>query len=103
MNIITNAAQATKKNGKEEKQVNISTSFDDHNVFIKISDNGIGIDERTKSKIFDPFFTTKEVGEGTGLGLSIVLGIINDHNGKIDVESSVGEGTEFLLTLSRSL
>jgi len=103
MNIITNAAQATKKNGKEEKRVSISTSFDDHNVFIKISDNGIGMDEKTKSKIFDPFFTTKEVGEGTGLGLSIVLGIMNDHNGKIEVESTPGEGTEFLLTLSRSL
>ena len=103
MNIITNAAQATKKNGKEEKRVSISTSFDDHNVFIKISDNGIGMDEKTKLKIFDPFFTTKEVGEGTGLGLSIVLGIMNDHNGKIEVESTLGEGTEFLLTLSRSL
>lgn len=103
MNIITNAAQATKKNGKEEKRVNINTSFDDQYVYISISDNGIGMDEKTKSKIFDPFFTTKEVGEGTGLGLSIVLGIMNDHNGKIEVESTVGEGTEFLLTLSRSL
>lgn len=103
MNIITNAAQATKKNGKELKQVKISTNFDDENVYIRISDNGIGMDEKTKSKIFDPFFTTKEVGEGTGLGLSIVLGIMNDHKGKIEVESSVGEGTEFLLTLSRSL
>ncbi len=103
MNIITNAAQATKKNGKEEKIVQINSSHDDNFVYIRISDNGVGMDEKTKSKIFDPFFTTKEVGEGTGLGLSIVLGIMNDHKGKIEVNSTLGEGTEFLLTLSRSL
>lgn len=103
MNIITNAAQATKKNGKDEKKVQISSSHDDNFVYIRISDNGVGMDEITKAKIFDPFFTTKEVGEGTGLGLSIVLGIMNDHKGKIEVNSTLGEGTEFLLTLSRSL
>lgn len=103
MNIITNAAQATNKNGKEEKKVEISSSHDDNFVYIRISDNGVGMDEKTKAKIFDPFFTTKEVGEGTGLGLSIVLGIMNDHKGKIEVISTLGEGTEFLLTLSRSL
>ena len=59
--------------------------------------------EEVKTQIFDPFFTTKEVGEGTGLGLSIVLGIINDHQGKIQVESILGEGAKFLITLPKSL
>ncbi len=64
-----------------------------------ISDNGTGIDEKTMEKIFEPFFTTKEVGKGTGLGLSIIYGIIRQHNGSVQVESSVGQGTTFTFFL----
>jgi len=55
--------------------------------------------EETRKKIYDPFFTTKEVGKGTGLGLYISYGIIEKHNGKIEVFSQVGEGTEFIITM----
>jgi PAS domain S-box-containing protein len=64
-----------------------------------IADNGGGIDARTLPRIFDPFFTTKPRGEGTGLGLSLVKGIIAEHGGTIDVESQVGKGTTFIVTL----
>jgi two-component system NtrC family sensor kinase len=54
---------------------------------ISVADTGAGMDEKTAGRIFEPFFTTKEVGRGTGLGLSIVYGIIEQHNGYIDVRS----------------
>ena len=69
------------------------------NVFIKIKDNGIGMDENTKKRLFEPFFTTKDVGEGTGLGLSISYNTIIKHNGQIIVNSEVGKGPEFILIL----
>ncbi len=105
MNIIVNALQACGASGKPyaERRVDVNTTFDDEKVYISIKDNGTGMPEEVKAKIFDPFFTTKEVGQGTGLGLSIVLGIINDHEGKIEVNSIPDEGTEFILTLSRTL
>jgi signal transduction histidine kinase len=55
--------------------------------------------EEVKARIYDPFFTTKAVGEGTGLGLAIVYGIVEDHQGRISVESAPGSGTEFLIDL----
>lgn len=105
MNIISNAVQATEESNKNasDRLVTVKTYQDTHNVYVSISDNGCGMDEETKHKIFDPFFTTKDVGEGTGLGLSIVLGIIKDHKGEIEVKSAPNEGTEFLITLSKSM
>jgi two-component system, cell cycle sensor histidine kinase and response regulator CckA len=64
---------------------------------VRISDNGMGMDEATQSRIFEPFFTTKPAGKGTGLGLSVVYGLMEDHHGFIDLQSKVGEGSTFSL------
>jgi PAS domain S-box-containing protein len=97
LNIIMNAVQAIETEGT----VSISTSINPNSKMLEISvsDTGCGIPEHLLSKIFDPFFTTKQVGQGTGLGLPIVLGIVKDHGGNIQVNSEVGKGTTFLITL----
>ncbi|HXI00069.1 MAG TPA: 7TM diverse intracellular signaling domain-containing protein [Sphingobacteriaceae bacterium] len=101
LNIISNAIHAIKKRHGNVPggEIKISTSGDKENVFIKISDNGTGMDETTKKKVFEPFFTTKDVGEGTGLGMSIVYNTIKRHEGEIDIHSTPGEGTEFVIKL----
>ncbi|MBW2090810.1 MAG: HAMP domain-containing protein [Deltaproteobacteria bacterium] len=66
---------------------------------LEVIDTGVGISDKNLAKIYDPFFTTKEVSSGNGLGLYITYGIIQQHHGKIDVTSKLGEGTKFTLTL----
>ncbi len=101
LNIISNAIYAIKKKFGEQNggQLTITTYHDEENVYIKIGDNGTGMDEHTKKKLFEPFFTTKDVGEGTGLGMSIAYNTINKHNGQIKVDSEIGVGTDFILIL----
>lgn len=95
MNILNNAEQAIKGEGN----LTIKTWSDNKMVYIKISDDGSGMDKEIVNKIFDPFFTTKPVGLGTGLGMSISFGIIQDHAGDIKVESEIGKGTSFIISL----
>ena len=97
MNILTNAVQAMTEKGT----ITVKSFVDKptNTVKISIADTGKGMSEDVKSKIFQPFFTTKKVGEGTGLGLSISYGIIKKHDGQIEVESTVGKGTMFTITL----
>jgi signal transduction histidine kinase len=95
MNLMTNAAQAMNNKG----DLWISTGLENNAVVVKVRDNGPGIPQEVAAKIFDPFFTTKPVGEGTGLGLSIVHGIIERHEGQIEVKSTIGEGTTFTVTI----
>ncbi|HEX6053644.1 MAG TPA: ATP-binding protein, partial [Gemmatimonadaceae bacterium] len=77
----------------------IRTSVRGDTVGLEISDNGPGIPARELPRIWDPFWTTKEEGEGTGLGLSVVHGIVTGHGGSIDVETRVGAGTTFAISL----
>lgn len=95
MNILDNAQDAMGESGT----LTINTFKEDENIKIEFIDTGSGIPQENLNKIFDPFFTTKAVGKGTGLGMSISYRVINDHNGKIEVESEVGKGTKFTITL----
>jgi two-component system NtrC family sensor kinase len=100
MNIINNAGHAVMNNPDDrEGEIRVKTYREGDHVVISIRDNGMGMDAETKEKIFQPFFTTKKAGEGTGLGLSITFSIIELHRGGIKVESELGKGTEFIISL----
>ena len=97
LNLINNAAQAIETGSGE---ITLSTRVEDpEHVAVEIADNGKGIPPEIISKIFDPFFTTKAAGKGTGLGLSISYKIIEQHGGRISVDSTPGQGTRFTIVL----
>lgn len=95
MNLLINAAQAIEKQG----EITIETTQENGFIKISITDTGCGIPEEIRGSIFNPFFTTKEIGKGTGLGLSIAYEIVKKHHGEITVESEVGKGTTFTVSL----
>lgn len=95
MNILDNSAAAIEGNG----EVFIDVKKIGDSVEIKFKDTGKGIKKENIGKVFDPFFTTKPVGQGTGLGMSISYRVIQNHNGKISVESEVGKGATFTIVL----
>jgi two-component system NtrC family sensor kinase len=96
INLLNNAAEAMEGGGT----ITLAARPVDHQwVEIKVSDTGCGIPEENLNKLFMPFFTTKPLGKGTGLGLSIVYGIVKMHRGQITVQSQVGRGTTFTITL----
>jgi two-component system, NtrC family, sensor kinase len=95
LNLINNAAQAIDGFGV----ITLRTRADDTYVRLTVADSGKGIPSENLDKVFEPFFTTKAMGEGTGLGLSISQKIAKDHAGWLEVESTVGEGTQFTLVL----
>ncbi|MCI5888081.1 MAG: ATP-binding protein [Brachyspira sp.] len=94
-NILVNACQAIEGNGK----ITISTSYEAETLTVSIKDTGKGIPQDEISKIFTAGYTTKGVGVGTGLGLAISAKIIEKHNGKIIVNSALGHGSEFIITI----
>jgi signal transduction histidine kinase len=96
LNLITNAAQAF---GERQGTITLTTRTEGAGVAVEVADNGSGIAPEVLPKIFDPFFSTKEIGKGTGLGLSISYKIVQQHGGRIDVESKVGSGTRFTVWL----
>jgi PAS domain S-box-containing protein len=98
LNLLVNAADAMLEGG-ERGRITVSTRVEGSTVVIRFADNGIGIPEEIHKTIFDPFFTTKEVGKGTGQGLALALAVCEKHGGTIEVQSEVGVGTEFILTL----
>jgi len=68
-------------------------------VVLEVADTGVGIPRENQAKIFEPFYTTKQPGRGTGLGLSICYGIVEAHQGRIEVESVPGQGATFRMYL----
>jgi len=110
LNLVVNARDAMPKGG--QLAIRITTSKADPNyrtyhsdsraedfICLTVSDTGSGIDPETLRRIFEPFFTTKEVGKGTGLGLATVYGIVNQHQGWIEVDSEIGRGSTFRVFL----
>ncbi|MCX7021759.1 MAG: ATP-binding protein [bacterium] len=95
VNIVVNAVQAMEDGGK----LTVATHADADSVYLDIEDTGTGMSRETVKKIFIPFFTTKEVGHGTGLGLPVVHGIVASHGGGIEVQSELGRGSRFTVSL----
>jgi signal transduction histidine kinase len=106
LNLVNNAFYAVKEKAKlqsspggYEPLVTVTTKREENKIEIAIKDNGNGISQKILDKIFQPFFTTKPTGQGTGLGLSMAFDIVKGHGGEIKVETSEGEGCEFVIQL----
>ncbi|MBJ6763591.1 PAS domain S-box protein [Myxococcaceae bacterium JPH2] len=95
VNLITNACHAMAPGGS----VFLATRREEQEAVVTVRDTGTGIEVRHLTRIFEPFFTTKPEGKGTGLGLSICQGIVENHGGRLTVQSTVGEGTTFIVRL----
>jgi two-component system NtrC family sensor kinase len=94
-NLILNAIQAMPDGGR----LTLRTATDDSQVRIELQDTGCGISPENMRKLFTPFFTTKGKGKGVGLGLAVAYGIIQRHQGRIEVQSKEGKGTTFTIYL----
>ncbi len=100
LNLLMNAMQAIEAAGRTSGRVGVSTrATDEGEIVVEIADDGCGIAPEARPKIFDPFFTTRAIGQGSGLGLSLAHGIVADHGGSIEVDSTVGAGTLFRVRL----
>lgn len=104
LNLFNNAFYAVNEKKKKSENsfdpiISVSTKKENNLVFITVSDNGNGIQQKVLDKIFQPFFTTKPTGQGTGLGLSLSYDIIKAHGGEIKVKTQEGEGTVFIIEL----
>ncbi|MEO5969442.1 MAG: response regulator [Bdellovibrionia bacterium] len=104
LNLLINAAQAIPEGNAENESITLRMGTDSEGrALIELEDTGVGMSEATKARIFDPFFTTKPVGLGTGLGLSICHGIVTSFGGTIAVDSKLGKGASFKITLPKSI
>jgi PAS domain S-box-containing protein len=112
MNLCTNAIHAMPQGGvlrvrldceqvEQERALAHATLHAGAYARLSVEDSGTGMDEATLARIFEPFFTTKEVGKGTGLGLALVYGIVTDSAGAIEVDSSPGRGSRFVIYLPK--
>jgi len=97
MNLMLNGSESIKGGGTVTVSTRLAPAGD--GVVLEVRDTGVGIPQDVIPKVFDPFFTTKENGKGVGLGLAVVYGIVHAHGGDIEVESQVGRGTVFRVTL----
>lgn len=84
---------------KELGRLRLATGATGVEVWIEVADSGCGMSDAVRTRIFEPFFTTKPVGKGTGLGLSLAYNIVQKHGGRIEVDSTPGEGTRFSVWL----
>ena len=98
LNLLVNSADAMPEGGKRGT-IKITTRVEGSMVVLSFADDGTGIPEEIRKTIFDPFFTTKEVGKGTGQGLALARAVCEKHGGTIEVNSELGVGTEFVMTL----
>lgn len=106
LNLIKNAIDALAESGaqnSERRTIWITARPEGSLLEVRVKDNGPGISGGNLAKVFDPFFTTKPAGEGTGLGLSMCYRIITAHGGAINVQSSAGKGTEFVLKIPMAI
>jgi signal transduction histidine kinase len=99
LNLLVNAIQAIESTHRADGRIAITTQARNGEVIIEVADNGCGIPDGILPQIFNPFFTTKAVGDGTGLGLSITHAMVQDHGGRMEVESAPGEGSRFRVIL----
>jgi PAS domain S-box-containing protein len=100
LNLVINAEQAMlNANGRGSLVVRSWHDLERESVVVEVNDDGPGVSQEVKTKVFDPFFTTKEVGKGTGLGLTVAYAIVQEHGGRIRLESHPGHGASFYVEL----
>jgi signal transduction histidine kinase len=99
VNLLVNAAQAIPPGAADAHRIGVKTFVRDREVAVEVSDTGVGVRPELRQKIFEPFFTTKDPATGTGLGLAISRNIVDEHGGRIGVESAPGGGSLFRVIL----
>lgn len=99
LNLLLNARDACESEPSRKSQIRVSLSQVDDWIVLSVEDNGIGMSDETMTRIFEPFYTTKSVGKGTGLGMSIVYSFIEEHHGRIEVESIPHVGSKLRIFL----
>jgi PAS domain S-box-containing protein len=99
LNLLVNAAHAIPEGSVEQHEIRVVTRRQGELAIVEIHDTGVGIPEEHRERVFEPFFTTRPGGGGTGLGLSVCLGIVTGLNGRMEVESTVGQGSVFRVIL----
>ena len=99
LNLLVNARDAMPTGGEVRVSLRVDAGEPTARVHLDVADTGVGMSPAVRDRVFDPFFTTKPLGEGTGIGLAVVYGVISAHEGTVDIESAVGEGTTVRITL----
>lgn len=97
INLINNARDAMAQS--ERKLLLVELNADEHQITLKVQDSGCGLEEETRQRLFDKFFTTKT--EGLGLGMTVVETAVRQHQGHLEIQSTLGQGTTFLVTIPR--
>jgi signal transduction histidine kinase len=99
LNLVVNAAHAIPEGRLDENEIRVTAKADGADVVVEVRDTGSGIPAEIRTRIFEPFFTTKPIGVGTGLGLAICRKIVESLSGRIDLESEIGKGSVFRVSL----